>query len=661
MTEDNSVGFDNHNNTIDKLDMNSIKRKMLKKMSLLAGVEKDNYRFLDKCVDLIGNGIGYDRIFIVRKDEVSRELKSISRWEKGRGLIKSCVSYGYTEYEEAFLIKEFDTFGEFMISDVENYIDENIRVFFESFGYKSLLLVPFYIKEDYGGMVGFGLSHSLREWSDDDRLILESFSILVSQSISKDIVEKELKSSKERSEVTLLSISDGIVVTDEKGKVVLINKVAQDLIAWPEEEALGRSARDILTILHQTAGTPLQNYIDQVLEKKEVVNWGEPDILITKDNKTKFIDSCASPVFDSNGSITGVVMVIWDMTDQMKKEEKIRYISQYDVMTGLYNRSYFEDTLESMDSEENYPIAIVMGDLNGLKITNDVFGHHAGDSLLKEVGNIINESTQKEGISGRWGGDEFIIAIPKSDRSVAEKLCYDIKNRCFETETMISDISISLGYSVKRSSLDDIHSHIKIAEDFMYKKKLLEGKSMRRSILVSMQKALSEKSHETDEHAKRLEVISRMIGRFMDLSSSKLDELQLLASLHDVGKISIKDEILLKKDKLSDLEWLEMKKHPEAGYRIVRTIPELAHIGEYILCHHERWDGRGYPQGLKGDEIPLLSRIIAVADAYDAMTNNRSYREAMDKEEALDEIKRNSGTQFDPDVVEVFLNKVMIR
>ena len=164
-----------------------------------------------------------------------------------------------------------------------------------------------------------------------------------------------------------------------------------------------------------------------------------------------------------------------------------------------------------------------------------------------------------------------------------------------------------------------------------------------------------EKSHETEEHSERLAALTRMVGEALKLSQIELDHLELLATLHDIGKVGIDDRILGKPGKLTAEEWLEMKKHPEIGYRIAAASPELVSISEFILSHHEHWDGSGYPKGLAGEAIPLLSRIIAVTDAYDAMTENRVYRKAMDRESAIAEIKNNAGTQFDPEIAKLFV------
>jgi len=178
----------------------------------------------------------------------------------------------------------------------------------------------------------------------------------------------------------------------------------------------------------------------------------------------------------------------------------------------------------------------------------------------------------------------------------------------------------------------------------MYRHKLLESKSYRNAFINTLLATLFEKSMETKEHAERLQNYCLAVDRELKLSPKELDELALLAVLHDIGKVGINENILQKPGPLTSEEWEEMKKHPEIGYRIAQNTPGLSAVAEYILAHHERWDGKGYPRGLKGEEIPLLCRILAVADAFDAMTNDRTYRKAMSREEAIAEIKRNAGT-----------------
>jgi len=193
------------------------------------------------------------------------------------------------------------------------------------------------------------------------------------------------------------------------------------------------------------------------------------------------------------------------------------------------------------------------------------------------------------------------------------------------------------------------------AENNMYKNKLIEKESSASSIISALEQALYEKSNETMEHAFRLKDSAIKLGKSIKLHSNQLDELSLLASLHDIGKVSIPEAILLKEGKLTEKEWTVIKRHPEIGFNIAQSSPQIVHIAKFILACHENWDGSGYPQGLTGESIPIVSRIMLICDAYDVMTSKRLYKKTMSKEASLKELKRCSGTQFDPVLVEKFV------
>lgn len=350
-----------------------------------------------------------------------------------------------------------------------------------------------------------------------------------------------------------------------------------------------------------------------------------------------------------------VSIIINQLLSNEETREKIDYLSKFDKMTGLYNRGYAETQLEMMDHNSNYPLIIVVGDLNGLKVTNDAYGHECGNELLIRASEIIKGKIPCHQVAARWGGDEFLIALKNTTEEEATIICKEIKDAFEKLDSILTPNSISLGFAIKSTSAEDMGKIIRQAEDRMYEKKLLESKSLRSSIIKSMQQTLHEKSCETEEHASRLRHFSKLIGTELGLSCKELADLELLAMLHDIGKISVSNEILEKPSSLSEEEWVMMKRHSESGYRILKSIPELAHIAKYVLSHHERWDGNGYPAGLMKNDIPLLSRIISVVDAYDAMTHNRVYRKGISSEEAKEELVSNSGTQFDSTVVSVFI------
>ncbi|GAI06293.1 unnamed protein product [marine sediment metagenome] len=189
----------------------------------------------------------------------------------------------------------------------------------------------------------------------------------------------------------------------------------------------------------------------------------------------------------------------------------------------------------------------------------------------------------------------------------------------------------------------------------MYRHKLIEAKSIISSIISSLEKTLFEKSIKTEKHTARIKEMALKLGKSIKLSQNEIDELSLLATIHDIGKVAILDVILDKKENLGKKEWDIIKRHPEIGYRIAVSSKQLSSIAEYILTVHEWWDGNGYPQGLKGEDIPVLSRIIAAVDAYEVMITGRPYKKAVSKSEAIAELEKCSGTQFDPRLVKKFI------
>ena len=382
-----------------------------------------------------------------------------------------------------------------------------------------------------------------------------------------------------------------------------------------------------------------------------------------EDGKETLFELLKTPYYDEKGQLIGVIGIRRDVTERRRREDEILYLNHHDVLTGLYNRAYIQQALEFLDQDSNFPISVVAGDINGLKLVNDSFGHGEGDRLVVAISQILKKSTRESDVVGRVGGDEFYLILPNTDSKAAKEIIKSIRLSCDEhSQALDNDVhftSISLGQATKVEEGLPLTEYINLAEEYMYQQKTLDYKSFHSSLLISIKNTMYEKSYETEQHAERLAQQSLQLGQLMNMSEEDLVALQLFATVHDIGKISIDQNILTKEGPLTEDEWREIRKHPETGYRIANSSPGLMHVADLILCHHEWWDGSGYPGGLKEQQIPLASRILAVVDAYDAMTHDRSYKKARSKEEAINELKLCSGTQFDPQLVRLFVKHIV--
>lgn len=463
--------------------------------------------------------------------------------------------------------------------------------------------------------------------------------------------EDKLVASEQRLRSMIANISDVILIVDENAVVKYSSPNMEERYGWTEEDF-----KDVPSweVFHPDCRELLQEEFVAILKTDGIKKTMEARYLC-KDGSYRDIEITGVNL-KKDPNIQGLLLTYHDITERKKQEAKLLYMGYHDPLTGLYNRAFFEEETSRLDTKRQLPLSVVIGDINGLKLINDVIGHAEGDSLLRKIAGILKKCCRKEDILARTGGDEFGILLPKMSMENTKRMVDRLYAACEEDkdENSLYTASISLGYATKTEETESIDDKIRLASEHMSKRKLLERKSLHNSILSSFKATMIEKSQHTEEHAERLIRLSRKLGMEMKLTDEQLDELELLSTLHDIGKISIDESILNKKEKLTEDEWSLIRKHPEVGYRIAMSSLELMPIAEYIMCHHERWDGKGYPQGIAGDDIPLLSRIVAVTDAYDAMTNERPYRKPISKKEAVHEILSNAGTQFDPTVARLF-------
>lgn len=369
----------------------------------------------------------------------------------------------------------------------------------------------------------------------------------------------------------------------------------------------------------------------------------------------KYYESMFTPIIEADDSVIGVGIFAYDVSKRKEYEEHILYLNHHDPLTSLFNRRYYSEEIIKYSSPEHFPLSIIMADINGLKIVNDAFGHNEGDQLLKIGAKVLDEVFSQYGFVARIGGDEFIAVLKNTSQEDAKKMIERVDDLL--KEEIVSGVKVSISMGVE-TLYDDtpIHKIVTAAEDNMYKNKLYEKNSNKNEAISAIMKTLHEKNKREELHSKRVSKYCELIGKLLGLSKDRIKLLSISGTLHDIGKIAINESILNKPGRLTTFEWVEIKKHPEIGYRILSASTQYADIAIDILHHHERYDGLGYPQGISGEDIPYHSRIIAIADAFDAMTSTRPYREALSNERAIQEIEDNLGKQFDPDIGTVFVN-----
>jgi diguanylate cyclase (GGDEF)-like protein len=360
-----------------------------------------------------------------------------------------------------------------------------------------------------------------------------------------------------------------------------------------------------------------------------------------------------------NAENTLIMMVMTDITDQLQAEEQIKYLSYHDKLTSLFNRAYIEMLLPDLEGSGMLPLSVIVVDMNGLKLANDVFGHLQGDRLLVAMAEVLTKSCRQTDIIARWGGDEFLLLLPRTDSMECSKVCERIRRACNAAGDIPIPLSAAMGAVTKEAGVVSLIEMFSVAENRMYNDKMAASRAVRKRMIASMAGMLHTRCFESAGHSARVEKLAIDFSAFVGLAPDReMKPFQQLATFHDIGKITIPKEILGKRGPLTASEWDIVKIHSDIGYRMAQSIDDPV-LADIILALHERWDGQGYPYGLKGDQIPLLARLFFIVDVYDVITHERSYKEAMDKKTALQEITAGGGSQFDPSLVELFVKFMM--
>ena len=469
----------------------------------------------------------------------------------------------------------------------------------------------------------------------------------------EDITESKLANERlQKYKVLAERANDAMLFIDQKGNILEVNDAATRIYGYSYTEF---SSMNIFDLRHP------EKVLD-IIEQMELAD-SEGIIFETvhylKNGTPINVEVSSQGTFLGNKRV--LLSIVRDITDRKKREDENHYLSYHDVLTGLYNRRFYEEAIKRLDTECNLPISIIIGDVNGLKFVNDAFGHDKGDELLQKATAAIRSACRTEDIVARWGGDEFVILLPKTKTKEAEEIVKRIKKIYSNVFVNSIRVSISFGWDTKSKTDEDILKVLKSAEDYMYKHKIIENEGMRGNTISTIINTLHEKNPREEQHSQRVSEICQNIGSALGFSELKISKLKVVGLLHDIGKIAIEEGILNKPGKLTKQEWDEIKRHPDIGFRILSSSSEMLELADCILAHHERWDGSGYPKGLKGEAIPRVGRIIALADSYDAMTSERSYRKALSDEQAVLEIRKNAGTQFDPEIAKIFVEKVLVK
>jgi diguanylate cyclase (GGDEF)-like protein/PAS domain S-box-containing protein len=465
--------------------------------------------------------------------------------------------------------------------------------------------------------------------------------------------DKELELQKSYFSQLFENSPEAVCILDTEDRFLSANKAFENLFGYGREELMNRPLNGV--IVHEQCFDEASGISKAVLGGRVVKH---ETLRMRKDGSLIEVCVMGYPIIMGNRQV-GVYGIYEDITERRRLEKQLEFFSYHDQLTGLYNRRFMEEQLTREANACSLPLSIIVADVNGLKLINDSLGHTIGDQLLAKVAQVLREGCRPKDIIARMGGDEFIVLMPAAGHEEAKRIVARIREAAAKGRVSSIEISVSMGWATKISSEENIMKVLKNAEDHMYKKKLIESPGMRGKAINVIVKTLNEKNRREEQHSQRVSEICRSMGEAIGLNREEVSELYTVGLLHDIGKIAVDENILNKNEELTGSEWSELKRHPEVGYRILNTVDEMSEIAKAVLHHHERWDGSGYPKGLCGVKIPLQSRIISIADSYDAMTSVRTYGSALSTESAAAQLLRNAGTQFDPDLAKVFVEKVL--
>lgn len=462
-----------------------------------------------------------------------------------------------------------------------------------------------------------------------------------------------LEENKNKLTIILNSTVEAIFGIDRNGSCTFCNTSCIKMLGYSDEEDLLGKSMHLLMRHSRKDGTPISEEDCNIRKTIQSGNGNqsEEEVFWRADGTSFDVAYYAYPQY-KDGEIIGAVVTFTDNTERKRTGEHIKYLSCHDSLTGLFNRMYFEDSLKTMDIKKNLPISIIFCDLNGLKLTNDIFGHSVGDELIKKASKVLKKVCRDDDTLARLGGDEFIILLPHTEKAAAESIIRRVKTEFSKQKMVAIKCSISMGYDTKTTASDSIEVTMENAENNMYREKTNNRKAVSEDMLRAIVNTLHDKSPRESRHAISVSRMSSDLGKRLGLNETEIKRLEKAAYLHDIGKVVMCDgsDGVDNRNQFFSEDIKEIRQHAAVGFRVLNLFDETLDIASIVFNHHEMWDGKGYPKGLKSQEIPLLSRIISIAESYDRMVEERG----MTQEEAINNILSQAGTKFDPQLAQEF-------
>ncbi len=470
-----------------------------------------------------------------------------------------------------------------------------------------------------------------------------------------EFANEELNRTKDNLSLILDSTAEGILGIDLTGNCIFCNDSCIKLLGYTcQEDFLGKKIYNII-YNEESRDKIIQQEDCKILRSiRSNEKVSAEDEIFFKADGTKINVAYHSRPKLKDGAIIGAVVTFIDTTEKKKGEAKIKYLSSHDSLTGLFNRSGYEYKAKQYDNPSFYPISIIFGDLNGLKLMNDVFGHAAGDMLIQKTAEVLKKVSRDMDIAARVGGDEFILFLPKTDAAETIEIMERIKSEMAREKVFDIKCSIAIGFDAKTKASQNIEAVMGNAEREMYKDKLLSKRNYSIDTIQSILKILYERDPREKIYTERVVALCQKMGKAMGLAEHDQKRLNDVGYIHGIGKIVLEEHIL-KKNVLNEKEAYQLQQHPIVGYRILNLFDNTLDLANDVYAQNEKWDGSGIPKGLRGEEIPFISRVIAIIKSYEEKLLKNENSQEMSQEIVLKEIQEGSGKDFDPKLTELFI------